>query len=140
MGTNNLQRETESEVAQKVFHLARVLYAKYDTVVILSLIIPRLDSRHLNTKAQKVNKILKKGINPSFMHALYTYRVFLKKGQIDPTLYCQLDKIHPSVQGNKLLFKYYDTRVKEIRKAMSIPRGLAPPPVKKIIRRSDKGW
>ena len=140
VGTNNLQMETEKEVAQKVFHLARVLYAKYDTVVILSLIIPRLDSNHLNGKAQKVNEILKKGINPSFMHALYTHRVFLKKGRIDPTLYCQLDKIHPSAQGNKMLFKYYTTRVNEFRKAMSIPRGLAPPPPKKVIRKSDKRW
>ena len=106
-------------------------------MVILSLIMPRLDSKHLNRRAQKVNTFLKDVIYTAFMHTLFTYRIFLKKGKINSSLYCTLDKIHLCVQGNKLLFKYYTTRISEICKAMSLTRGEALPPPKKINRKSN---
>ena len=140
VGTNNLMKEAEKTISQKIIQLARLIHAKYRSIIILSLIIPRHDSAHLNRKAHKTNQLLKEAADPAFMHCIFTHRVFLKKGAIDPTLYCTIDKIHPSTQGNRLLFKYYSTRVNEIRKGLQIPKGEHPPPPKQIIRRGDKRW
>ena len=140
VGTNNLAGEPERVTSQKILQLARLIHGKYRCIIIISLIIPRLDSNHLNIKAQKTNQLLKKAINPSFMHCLYTYKIFVQKGKPVPSLFCVLDKIHPSTEGNRLLFKYYTTRVNEIRKSLSIPRSDHPPPPKQVIRRGDPRW
>ena len=142
VGTNNLMNENEDEklIAQNIFLLARTVYGKYGCFVVISLLIPRPDSDKMNQKAMKVNELIKAGINPSFMHCIYTYRVFIKKSKIDQDLYCKLDKIHPNLQGNKLLFKYLTTRVNEIRKTLKEPKGQCPPPPKQVIRRGNKRW
>ena len=135
-----MAEDSESKVAQKVLQLARLIYGKYGCIVIISLLLPRIDDEDLNEKSKTVNQILKKSINPAYMHTLFTYRVFLKKGKVDPKLFCPIDKIHPSIIGNQLLFKYFDARVNELRKAMAVPRSQYPPPPKQIIRRSNKKW
>ena len=140
VGTNNLESDPETMIVQKVLELARLIYGKYHCPVLISLIIPRLDSPTLNVKATKTNDLIKKGIHHAFMHCLYTYHLFAKKGSIKSDLYCQLDKIHPNIKGNKLLFKYMAIRVNELKKALGIPRGEQPPPKKQVIRRSDDRW
>lgn len=140
VGTNNLQVDSELVIMQKVFQLARLIYGKYQKFVLISMILPRLDDVILNQKAKKTNQLIMARVNRAIMHCLFTHRLFLKQGKIISTLYCQLDKIHPNSAGNKLLFKYLTTRVNELRKWLSLPRGEYPPPPKQVIRRRDQRW
>ena len=140
VGTNNLKDEEEKDVAMKVFQLATTIYDKYGCFIVISLILPRPDSYNVNQKAMKTNELIKAGINKKFMHCIFTYRIFITKSRINTHLYCHLDKIHPNQQGNRLLYKYYTTRVNEIRKALFIPKGQIPPPPKKVIRRGENRW
>ena len=74
---NKFQSNIRSEwfLSSPIFQLAWLINNKYACLVLISLLLPRLDCKKLNEKAKATNEILKKGVNPMYMHTLYTYRV-----------------------------------------------------------------
>lgn len=141
VGKNNLDFDTDREIANKILELATKLHDKLRVVIAVSLLIPRPDDVKYNTMTQGINALVKAKINTDFMHCFHTYKVFLKKGGINMDLFSKEgDKTDLNIDGNRRLFQYMSIRLSEMRKELGLAWHQYPPPPTQVIRKGDSDW